>query len=441
MLSSASLFATLFSLTLVVAVASDTARSQEANGANEAKLWALLVCGSDGYNNYRHQADICHAYQVLHNHGIPDEHIVVMMKDDIANNSLNPTPGVIINYPNGPDVYRGVPKDYTGDLVTPSNFLDVLQGKKVKGGSGKVISSGPNDHIFINFVDHGAPGLLMFPDEVLHARQLVSAIIEMHEQKKFDKMVLYVEACKSGSIFDGLLPANVSIYATTAANPFENSQACYLDMGRHTYLGDCYSLLWMGDSERADLRKRTVVDQFEFVRNVTSTSHIMQYGDFSVARLLLSQFQGNKRHKPIVHAAALSDPVYSYDVPVVILEKKLAKASDNATKDSLKRELERTVRNRSFLKSTITEIAKLASGGSAEHTTAILGSQLPLRNFDCYEKAVQCFSYRCFKLSKNTYALEYLYVLVNMCELGYDVSNITQALEIVCTYPTFHGIV
>lgn len=24
--------------------------------------WAVLVAGSQGYDNYRHQADICHAY-------------------------------------------------------------------------------------------------------------------------------------------------------------------------------------------------------------------------------------------------------------------------------------------------------------------------------------------------------------------------------------------
>ena len=53
-----------------------------ANAAN----WALLVAGSNGWYNYRHQADVCHAYQILHNHGIPDSNIVVMMYDDIAQN-------------------------------------------------------------------------------------------------------------------------------------------------------------------------------------------------------------------------------------------------------------------------------------------------------------------------------------------------------------------
>lgn len=51
-----------------------------------AANWAVLVAGSSGYDNYRHQADVCHAYQILHKNGIPDENIVVMMYDDIAHN-------------------------------------------------------------------------------------------------------------------------------------------------------------------------------------------------------------------------------------------------------------------------------------------------------------------------------------------------------------------
>ena len=38
---------------------------------NDGKLWVVLVAGSSGYYNYRHQADVCHAYQVVHSHGVP----------------------------------------------------------------------------------------------------------------------------------------------------------------------------------------------------------------------------------------------------------------------------------------------------------------------------------------------------------------------------------
>jgi legumain len=55
--------------------------------------WAVLVAGSSGYGNYRHQADICHAYQILIKNGMKAENIITFAFDDIANNSENPFPG------------------------------------------------------------------------------------------------------------------------------------------------------------------------------------------------------------------------------------------------------------------------------------------------------------------------------------------------------------
>lgn len=84
------------------------------------------------------------------------------MYDDIAFHPSNPRPGVIINKPDGVDVYQGVPKDYTGKHVNAINFYAVILGNKsaLTGGSGKVINSGSHDHIFIYYTDHGAAGML-----------------------------------------------------------------------------------------------------------------------------------------------------------------------------------------------------------------------------------------------------------------------------------------
>jgi glycosylphosphatidylinositol transamidase (GPIT) subunit GPI8 len=48
------------------------------------------------------------AYQVLRKGGIPDDHIVLMIQDDLAHSEFNPHPGKIFNKPGGPDVYQGV---------------------------------------------------------------------------------------------------------------------------------------------------------------------------------------------------------------------------------------------------------------------------------------------------------------------------------------------
>jgi len=177
------------------------------------KVFAVLVAGSNGFYNYRHQADVCHAYQVLRKNGVPAENIITMMYDDIANHTENPTKGIIINEPNGENVYAGLIKDYVGEDVTPENFLKIISGdaKSMKGiGSGRVLQTGPDDHIFINFVDHGAPGLLAFPSSELHARALQDTLLDMYHQNRYGKLVMYIEACESGSMFEDLLPENLN---------------------------------------------------------------------------------------------------------------------------------------------------------------------------------------------------------------------------------------
>jgi legumain len=53
-------------------------------------------------------------------------------------------------------------QDYTGEDVNVKNFLAVLLGDKsaLTGGTGKVINSSQDDHIFVYYTDHGGPGVL-----------------------------------------------------------------------------------------------------------------------------------------------------------------------------------------------------------------------------------------------------------------------------------------
>jgi len=106
-----------------------------------------------------------------------------MMEEDIAHNLKNPHKGEIINKPNGPNVYPGVNKDYTGSKVTAKTFLAVLKGDSSAGG--KVLKSGPNDNVFIYYTDHGTVGLVaMLNGGYLYADQLNEALKYLHENKK-----------------------------------------------------------------------------------------------------------------------------------------------------------------------------------------------------------------------------------------------------------------
>lgn len=65
-------------------------------------------------------------------------------------------------------------------------------------------------------------------------------------------MVLYIEACESGSLFEGMMTDDMNIYVTTAANAHESSWGTYCPgmvpsppSEFSTCLGDLYSVSWM----------------------------------------------------------------------------------------------------------------------------------------------------------------------------------------------------
>ena len=229
--------------------------------------WAVLIAGSNGYWNYRHQADICHSYQIMKNNGIPESNIIVLSYDDVANDGENPFKGKLFNKPNGTDVYAGCKIDYRGKHVTPKNFLNIIKGNSsgIEGGNGKVLKTDENSKVFINFADHGAPGLIAFPEAYLYADDLIAALQYMSDNKLYKEMVLYIEACESGSMFEGLLPNNTYAYAVTASDPSESSWGtyCYPDdviNGTHinSCLGDLFSVIWMEDTDASDFKKETL---------------------------------------------------------------------------------------------------------------------------------------------------------------------------------------
>jgi len=418
----------------------------------DGELWVLLVAGSNGWFNYRHQADVCHAYQIVHAHGVPDDHIIVMMYDDIAYNKENPTPGKIINHPNGTDVYHGVPKDYVCGSVRPDMFLQVLQGEKVDGafGTGKTLASGPKDNVFVYFADHGAKGLVAFGQETLKATALNKAIKDMYAAKKYNKMVFYVEACESGSMFKGLLDPNMNVFATTASNATTSSFACYFDKARKTFLGDVYSIKWLEDSDKEDIEKETLEQQYTIVKKETNTSMVMQFGDMSISKLPVGNFQGPSPtiglpkppptpNYPPQWFSCGRDAVPGPDVPVRILQSNVAAATTAEEAKEAREKLDQLMRNRKFMESTVHTLVTEVTQDS-QLTGSMFSDNVELTDFDCYYAAVDEFHARCFNVGQNDFALRMLNPLVNLCQKGYTESAIISAIKTTCTHPPMVGI-
>ena len=123
----------------------------------------------------------------------------------------------------------------------------------------------------------------------MHAKDLVAALQKMHDQSMYKELVFYLEACESGSMFDGLLSHDdlMDVWVTTASNPRESSYGVYCPgmvpappKEFTTCLGDLYSVAWMEDVQsQRDLSNESLHTLFARVKRRTNLSHVMDYGE------------------------------------------------------------------------------------------------------------------------------------------------------------------
>jgi legumain len=408
-------------LSLVAASLGYTSQMVEVASDASPDNWAVLVAGSSGYGNYRHQADVCHAYHVMRNGGVPASNIIVLAVDDIANYRSNPYPGQIFNKPTpagtpGVDVYKGCKIDYSGSKVTPEIFTKVMTGDKSAGG--KVLESGPNSHVFLNFVDHGGVNLIGFPRTTMHAKELIAALTTMHEKKLYKELVFYLEACESGSMF-ATLPTDINIYATSASNAKESSWGTYCSpddkvngKSIRSCLGDLYSVNWMEDSDKLKQEDAETLDlQFEAVKKLTTKSHVTKFGDSSMGSEKVNDYLGpgyEARTSSTLSTNADGKEVVSrpsYDASLSSSFERFLAGEEEAGD-----ELIQAVQQRAGAKRRFSAIAKAVSGKS-------LGELPPYENgqhLDCHYVAYKAYIATCGEFDAGSTA--YSAALAQLCQ-------------------------
>lgn len=399
-------------------------------GVSYAADWAVLLAGSRTYGNYRHQSDTCHSYKIVNKFGIPDDHVIVMQYDDIANDPQNPYPGQIFNKPTaagtpGVDVYNGCKKDYTGAAVTPDMFVAVMTGAASKTGGRPVLKSGPNDRVFIFFTDHGGTGIIAFPDgSLMSSTTLISAIKQMYASKMYSHLVFYMEACESGSMFEGLLSSNIGVYVTTASNAVESSWGTYCppdDMvnGKaiNSCLGDLYSINWMENSDSAGPTE-TLLQQFTIVKQLTTQSHVMQYGDLTWTSEPIGNYLGGNNTKTpfvpkVTKDSGSSSNVKSADIPMHLAYYKYlrADASDFEGRQALAKELLQQLNRRT----SVDQLFKNFAIGAGSEDSFYLKAKMPVTcDGRCCEKLQDVYAKKCG--GWDDYSLQYHRVVVNVCD-------------------------
>ncbi|GJZ78238.1 vacuolar-processing enzyme-like protein [Tanacetum coccineum] len=147
-------------------------------------------------------ADVYHAYHLIREGGIKEEHIIVFHYNDIAEDPHNPFVGTVLHEHGGRDFYPGVPWDYIGTDVNSSNVLAVLAGKRQK--------------------------------------------------------VLYIGACHSGYLFELGYLEDKSIYEITSSNcsqpSYSTKKACEQHERRTRSVGEQF------DEVKRNVTKSTVLD-------------------------------------------------------------------------------------------------------------------------------------------------------------------------------------
>lgn len=206
-------------------------QSQEFDGSSPSIIypplkekWALIVAASAGWRNYRHQADALEMYRLLKKQGYTDDHIVLVMEDDIAQNPNNPNKGVIKVRPTGDNLYSNVKIDYRLSTVTPNEIASILRGEKSERLP-EVISADQSDNVLVFWSGHGAPGHFVWSEHGQFSNSLMRKTLQaLSDQKKYRKMLWLVETCYAGSVAVAAkeIPGVMFI---TASNENETSKA------------------------------------------------------------------------------------------------------------------------------------------------------------------------------------------------------------------------
>ena len=262
--------------------------------------WAVVISPSTTWDNYRHQADALAMYQFLKNHGYDDDHIVLIVEDNLANDPRNPFPGEIYlersTVQSSPDalvnadVRQDAVVDYHfSDLSGPTDLADILLGRQSQRLP-HVIHSTEADNVFFFWSGHGADsgGPLWGNEdsrEPFSTQRIRSIIAEMagdgtqivnsqSSNRKYRRLMLALESCYSGQ-WGEALTGIPDVIVLTAANAFETSKPDIYDTDMGTYLSNAFS--------RAFLRtvggnpSVSISDLYYQLARTTSGSHVTLY--------------------------------------------------------------------------------------------------------------------------------------------------------------------
>lgn len=203
--------------------------------------WAVLVCGSHEWVNYRHQADVLNMYRMLKEEGLDDSNIILIMRDDIAYNEKNPYPGYISIVPDGPNLYEDIVIDYRADTLSVKDIQDILEGKS-SDRLHSVVESSEFSNILFYWSGHGDIGHFRWLDteEVFTGEMLRNTLENMYNNGRYRKIFLCAEPCHSASVVK-VVEGLPGILAMASADEDESSYADFYNSELGVWMCDRFT--------------------------------------------------------------------------------------------------------------------------------------------------------------------------------------------------------
>ena len=226
--------------------------------------YAVVIATSTGRNNYRHQADALAQYQMLRGFGYDDEHIILILEDDLGED-VHVTIG-------GENLRAGAVIDYKTSRVTPEDLRNIFSGT-VTERTPQVVRGGPGTNVFLFWSGHGARDeVLMWADDKLEA-ETFRDILEA-AQGNYRKLLAVLETCYSGSIgtYCEGLPGVLLLCATRSG---ETSHADVLEDG--IYLSNRFTRVFRSEVEANPAI--SLHDLYYQLATHTTASHAGLYND------------------------------------------------------------------------------------------------------------------------------------------------------------------
>lgn len=240
--------------------------------------YALLVQGSSRWENYRHQADVLNVYQMLRRNGWDDDHIILVISDEIADNPNNSLKGEVRTSTYGDNLYADAVIDYSTDSLTVADIQDIMLGRS-SAHLPVVLNTADSTNVLVFWSGHGCleathkvnAFIWRDKEDYFTEKEFRSTLEQMSEENRYRKMLLLLEPCYSRNM---ARQANgiPGVLAIASANGNESSFADFHSADLKIWMSDRFSNNLVNTlSENPD---QTYRELYEYLYTHTLGSHV-----------------------------------------------------------------------------------------------------------------------------------------------------------------------